>query len=201
MRHMFWHRKAIKLHHLNVPICISRCCMHLQIRNTRGIFFPTLCVSQTTMQNTITGTRRNSLENAMNDRDKANKTERRRISGKKIYMYSRKIGFSMAINFAEEIWTCHKNEIRSCYQRNSFALPSSLHTFRCLYMSTVFFFHSIFDQLTNQCHISNENVLCRHQNISVIRWGNEYTIHSFCGRFIAVEWKSSISIENWNAAD
>ena len=26
---MFWHRTAIKLHRLNVPICISRCCMHL----------------------------------------------------------------------------------------------------------------------------------------------------------------------------
>lgn len=120
---MFWHRTAIKLHRLNVPICISRCCMHLHT-NSRGTFSLSLTHSFLILSRPHSDSQIHShlhcyaKHNYRCQTQTVRQNEWIKKSHDIMYTYSRKIGFSMAINFVEEIWTCHKNEIRSCYQQN-----------------------------------------------------------------------------------
>lgn len=156
---MFWHRTAIKLHRLNVPICISRCCMHLYTNSrgtflslfiplflTHSLFLLPLCKTQLPLPNA------NSSQEWVNKKTTATCIHTQEklafpwllISWKK-YEHAIKMRFDLVINKTAHSCCCivkrkHHHHHHRCSNTTS-------------------------DQLTNQCHISNENILSTHIHI------------------------------------
>ena len=127
-----------------------------------------------------------------------------------MYTYSRKIGFSMAINFVEEIWTCHKNEIRSCYQQNrsQLLLQSWANIIIIITAPTQRVINwpiNVIFQMKIYCRHTHIHMYLSFTSIHVCHYCRRCRLHSrrcqfYCrfiriAKFIATEWKSSISIE------